>query len=170
MVAGLIFLTAACSNQTFKGQGQYVDASGVSRAIVLQYTAQVYHIPFLNADVDYGSISLRAECLTSSLLDSKIDPELGLVFTESTQNFTWVGKQDKIKIGHHLVCAKLENSQAIFTAKAGDSLVLQTFCKAKNSAVPILPANPKGYTLVISAEDEEVSSAPISADSTCPTI
>ena len=146
-IASLLGVMTACSNHTFQGHGQYVDAAGVNRDIVLEYKTQVYYIPFVENDI--GSVSLTAECLKNSLQDSEINETYGLIFKESTQDFTWAVAQPKIKVGRHLICAKLKNEKALLTATVGNKVVLQTFCEAKNSALPILPVNEQGYTLVI---------------------
>jgi hypothetical protein len=156
-MASLLTLMSACSNQSFKGEGQYLDASGKKRNISLEYKAKVYYIPFINADVDYGSISLTAECLTNSLRDTKVDKQFGLVFIEPTQYFEWGSKQPKLKIGRHLVCAKFINNHAISTAGNGDNVRLQTFCSAKSPSQIILPVNDQGYNLVIKEITEKDS-------------
>ncbi len=157
LIAGLLSLTASCSNKIFQGHGQYNDDTGKTRAILLQWKAQTYHIPFIDAEVDYGSVSLQTECFKGGLLDHENNSQYGLIFKERPQDFKVVANAPKIKVGNFIVCAKLKKGLSLPQLNPGDSVTIETFCAAKPGIEPIMAANPEGYTLAIKVSEKETS-------------
>lgn len=155
-VACLLVAVAGCSTVQFQGHGQYTDANQQSRAILLQWEAQKYYIPFIEADIDYGSVSLQAECIPDALLDRRNDEEHGLVFVERTQDFQTVPGAPDIRIGNYLVCAKLKDGQALEQLGQSDNVDLLVYCESK-FGLETLPTNLEGYSLEISEVQEEAT-------------
>lgn len=158
--ACLIVAVAGCSTVQYQGHGQYSDASQQSREVLLQWEAQIYYIPFIDADVDYGSVSLQAECISDVLLDHRNDEEHGLVFVERPQDYRLAPGAPDFRIGNFLVCAKLKESQSLEQAGQSDSVDLLVFCESKDG-LDTLPTNLDGYALeIIEAQAESTLLCP----------
>lgn len=148
LVVGLVAVLAGCSTVLYQGHGQYADPDGKSGAILLEWKAQKYYFPFVDADVDYGSVSLQAECKPDIFLDDKEHAEHGLVFVERPQDYRLVPGAPDIRIGNFLVCAKLKGGQSLEQAGRTERIDLQVLCEAK-SGLETLPANLDGYGLAV---------------------
>lgn len=154
ILAALVLLTSACANQTFQGTGKYKDETGAEKKVLLEYKAQVYYIPLVDSQVDYGSISLKAQCISNDLLDGKNNKEHGLVFLERPQQFKLIEGAPNLRLNNFIVCAKLKNGDSLEGVSSGDTITLATYCEAKNDNTPIIPANIEGYVLAITTIDE----------------
>lgn len=152
--AGLVLLTTGCANHNFEGTGNYVDENGAEKKVVLAYKAQVYYIPFVNSEVDYGSISLKAQCIDNDLLDGKNNDEHGLVFLERPQQYKLAEGAPSIRVGNYRVCAQLKSGESLEQINSGDTVTLSTYCQAKNNNPAIIPANVEGYMLTVNTVDE----------------
>lgn len=153
LVGTLVFMTA-CSTALYQGNGEYVDEQNKSRRILVQWEAQKYYIPFIDADVDYGSSSLQVECLPDVFLDSKSDEKHGFVFVERRQDFRLATGSPEISIGNFLVCARFDSKKPIDELSIADKARLQVLCESKFS-VPFLPPNLTGYELSIDQVDKK---------------
>ena len=142
-------LVVACSTKQYHAAGQYTDATGADRKIILQWKSQEYYFPLVEAEVDYGSVSLQAECLNNVLLDYENHAQYGLVFKERVQDFQLVENAPIIKIGNYIVCAKLKKGMQLKDMLLGDAVILDVYCESKFSDTPSLQANLNGYHLVI---------------------
>ena len=150
--ASLVLVTG-CSTVLYQANGEYFDG-GTSRRILLQWEAQEYHIPFVDANVDYGSVSLQAECVADVLLDRRDDPDLGLIFLELPQYFRLVPGAPELRVGNYLVCAKLDEEQSIEDAIGAESVQLLVLCESRTND-PFLPASLAGYALSVSSHGSE---------------
>ena len=147
LVGALAFVTA-CSTVLYQADGQYTDDQNQSRKILLQWKAQIYYIPFVDADVDYGSVSLQAECLPDVFLDSRSNEQTGFVFVERPQDFKLAPGSPETRMGNFLVCASLASKRPISELSAADQARLQVLCEPKFN-IPFLPPSQSGYELEI---------------------
>jgi hypothetical protein len=144
----LLILTTGCSTVLYQASGSYEDAASEDREILLQWSAQKYYIPFVNPDVDYGSVSLQAECLADVFLDHKNDREHGFVFVERPNDFSPSEGAPEIRIDDFLVCAKFGGGPSIEELSTADTAKLQILCEPKFPA-PFLAPSLTGYSLTI---------------------
>ena len=154
LAVSLITALAGCSTVQYQGRGHYTDPGQQSRQILLQWEAQEYYIPFIDAEVDYGSVSLQAECVPDIFLDRRDHEEHGMVFVERPQQYRLAPGAPDIRIGNFLVCAKLKGSQSLEQAGQSDSVDLLMFCESKEG-LTTLPANLDGYALAITEGQAE---------------
>ena len=154
-IAGALTLVTACSTVLYQANGEYIDEQDRSRRILMQWEAQKYYIPFVNADVDTGSVSLQAECLPDVLLDFRDDEAQGFVFVERPQFFKLAAGSADVRIGNFLVCASFAGKQSIEELSDTEEARLLVLCEPK-AGEPFLPPNLAGYPLRIEqAETEE---------------
>jgi hypothetical protein len=156
ILVGTLVLMTACSTVLYQANGEYIDDQNKARRIMVQWKAQEYHLPFIDADVDYGSSSLQVECLPDVFLDSRSDEKLGFVFVERPQEFRLAAGSPEKRIGNFLVCASFKSNQPIDELSIADKARLQVLCESKFDT-PFLPPNLAGYELSIDqvAEKEE---------------
>ena len=145
---------AGCSTALYQASGEYIDSESRSREILLQWKAQKYYIPFVETDVDYGSISLQAECMEDVLMDHRNEEELGLVFVERPQEFRLAPGAPNYRLGNYRVCAMFEGSPSIELIIKSDQVDLLILCESKHN-VPFIAATEGGYPLSISEGEEE---------------
>jgi hypothetical protein len=153
-LAGTLLLMAACSTVLYQANGEYVDEQNQSRRILVQWEAQKYYIPFVDADVDYGSASLQVECMPDVFLDRKSNEEEGFVFVERAQEFKLVAGAPEIRIGNFLVCARFESKRSIEELSVADKARLQVLCESRHN-IPFLPPSLEGYQLNIDQPDKK---------------
>ena len=153
----IVFAVAGCTNAIYQGRGSFQDEMGNNRTVLLQWKAQKYYIPFIKKDVDYGSVSLQAECIENLMLDYENNKEYGLVFKERAQFYNLVEGAPDIKLGNFIVCAKLTDSRELGKLGENDLTRLGVFCVAKQGEPAILPPNIEGYPLQIAEGDEEIT-------------
>lgn len=154
LLVSLITALAGCSTVPYRGTGHYTDSDQKSRQILLQWEAQKYYIPFMDADVDYGSVSLQAECKPDVLLDHRNHEEHGMVFVERPQQYKLAPGAPDIRIDNFLVCAKLKGSQSLEQAGQSGSVDLLVLCESKDG-LATLPPTLDGYPLKISEGQAE---------------
>jgi hypothetical protein len=144
----LAIATTGCTTVLYQASGSYEDADSENREILLQWSAQKYYIPFVNPDVDYGSVSLQAECLADVFLDHKVSGEHGFVLVERPNDFSPADGAPDIRIDNFLVCAKFDGGPSIEELSKADTARLQILCEPKFPA-PFLAPNLSGYPLTI---------------------
>jgi hypothetical protein len=144
----LTVLTTGCSTVLYQASGTYEDDESLDREILLQWKAQKYYIPFVNADVDYGSVSLQAECLPDVLLDHKNSEEHGFVFVERPNDYSLADGAPDHRIGNNRICAKFDGNLSIEQLSKDDETRLQILCEPRFPA-PFLAPNLVGYMLTI---------------------
>jgi hypothetical protein len=148
ILVNTLLLISACSTVLYQANGEYIDEHNKNRRILVQWEAQKYYIPFVDADVDYGSTSLQVECLSDVFLDSKSDEEQGFIFVERPQDFRLAGDSPEIRIGNFLVCASFVSKLPINELSVADNARLQVLCESKFD-IPFLPPSLVGYELSI---------------------
>jgi len=153
----IVFSIAGCTNAIYQGRGSFQDEMGNSRTVLLQWKAQKYYIPFIKKDVDYGSLSLQAECIDNLLLDYENNKEYGLVFKERPQFYKLIEGAPNIRLGNFIVCAKLNDNRRLGELHENDLTRLGVFCEAKPGEPAILPPNIEGYPLQIAEGDKEIT-------------
>lgn len=144
-----LIVASGCSTVLYRANGEYID-DGESRRILLQWQAQKYHIPFSSATVDYGSVSLQAECIVDTFLDHHNDPDLGLIFLELPQDYNLVDGAPELRTGNYIVCAKLDGNQSIEDLISAETVELLVLCESRSNASS-LPASLEGYVLTVSS-------------------
>lgn len=147
-LVALAILTTGCSTVLYQASGTYEDADSRDREILLQWSAQKYYIPGVNADVDYGSVSLQAECIPDVLLDHRDDAELGFVFVERTQDYSLADGAPDHRIGNFRVCAMFDGAPSIEDLSEADEARLQVLCEPR-FASPFLAPDLVGYPITI---------------------
>jgi len=152
ITVSLLLLTTGCATVLYQASGSYTDDSATSREILLQWKAQKYYIPFVEADVDYGSVSLQAECLQDVLLDHRSDAEHGFVFVELPQEFGLADGAPDYRIGNFRICATFDGGPSIEEISKADQTSLQILCESRFDA-PFLASNLNGYPLTITEGD-----------------
>lgn len=157
---GVVIITAilfsGCSSISYKAEGKYMPEENIERTLLLQWKAQKYYIPFMNNEVDYGSVSFQEECRKNTLLDHEINKDYGLIFKERPQDFKVVESAERIRLGNYIVCAKLKNNSSLDTVKEGN-ISFQILCEAKSGVPPITPVNLDGYKLKVREAAEHIS-------------
>lgn len=147
-LVSLAILTSGCSTVLYQASGTYEDADSQNREILLQWSAQKYYIPGVNADVDYGSVSLQAECMPDVLLDHKNDDELGFVFVELPQDYSLADGAPDHRIENFRVCAMFDGEPSIEELSKADDARLQILCEPRFPS-PFLAPDLVGYRLTI---------------------
>jgi len=151
-ISSFLLFLSGCSTVLYQASGHYEDEDAQTREILLQWQAQKYHIPFVKAEVDYGSVSLQAECLPDVFLDHRSDAEHGFVFVERRQDYSLAEGAPDIMIGNFRVCAMFDGNPSIEDmSKTGDT-ALQILCEPRFDDA-FLASNLIGYPLSI-AEGE----------------
>ena len=154
VLASWVASSAGCTTALYQASGEYVDADSHSREILLQWKAQKYYIPFVNAEVDHGSISLQAECMPDVLLDHKNSKAYGLVFVERLQDYRLAPGAADYRLGNYRVCAMFDERPPIEVIGKSPEVDLLILCESKHN-VPFLTANESGYPLTIAEGKEE---------------
>ena len=153
-LAAIFVFAGGCSTVLYQATGQYEDENAQPREILLQWQSQKYYIPFVNADVDYGSVSLQAECLQDVFLDRRSDEEHGFVFVELPQDFSLAEGAPDIRIGNFRVCAKFDGGPSIEDLGKADETALQILCESRFDAT-FLASNLTGYPLTITRGESQ---------------
>jgi hypothetical protein len=153
-LVGTLLLMSACSTVLYQANGEYTDEQNRSRRILVQWEAQKYYIPFVDADVDYGSTSLQVECLPDVFVDSRSDAKQGFVFVERPQDFRLAAGAPEDRIGNFLVCARFMGNVSIDELSAADKARLLVLCESKFN-IPFLPPSLAGYELSVDQADGE---------------
>lgn len=158
----LAFVGTGCTTALYQARGTYAADTEPSRELMLQWEVQDYFIPFVANDVDYGSVSLQAECVLDVFLDSETDPEHGgLIFKERPRDFDLAEGAPRIEVDNFIVCAKLGEEQSLAELDPGDTVALEVLCENRSSGANSLPARPDGYALtVVEGESEETLGCP----------
>ena len=147
-ITSLLLFTSACSTVQYQANGEYVDDQTRSRRILMQWEAQKYYIPFVDADVDYGSVSLQVECLADVFLDHRNDENQGFVFVERSQFFRLAAGAPDVRIDNFLVCASFVDNRSIEELSDAYEARLLVLCESKTE-IPFLPPSLTGYALSI---------------------
>lgn len=145
----LLAFTSGCTNIIYQGQGFYLDQQEQEKQVVLQWKAQKYYIPFIPNKVEYGSVSLQAECIDDLLLDHVNHEQHGLIFLERPNDFSLAQGSPEIRIDNYIVCAQLQGGISLADMSIGDELEFLVYCEAKDEDSPILPVNLDGYGLQV---------------------
>lgn len=157
----LAFAGTGCTTTLYQARGTYSADTEPSRELMLQWEAQDYFIPFVADDVDYGSVSLQAECVLDVFLDFENHPEHGLIFKERPRDFNLAEGAPKIEVGNFIVCAKLGEGQSLAELDHGDTVALEILCESRLSGTSSLPSRPEGYALTVAeGESEETLGCP----------
>lgn len=145
---GLSVFASGCSTVLYQASGTYQDEAAQDREILVQWSAQKYYIPFVNADVDYGSVSLQAECLADVLLDHRDSEDLGFVFVERPNDFSLAEGAPDHRIGNFRVCAMFDGGPSMEEISKEDATSLLVFCEPRFPG-PFLAPSLSGYQLTI---------------------
>jgi len=148
VVTGSLLLLAGCSSSLYQASGVYTDDQAHSRKILMQWEAQEYYIPFVEAKVDYGSISLQAECMQDVFLDYRDDEKYGFIFVERANFFKPAMGVPELHVDNFLVCAKFEGNRSIEEISGADNVRLFVLCES-TAGNSFLPPKLSGYSLSI---------------------
>jgi len=154
VVTGSLLLFAGCSSVHYQASGVYTDDQAQSRKILMQWEAQEYYIPFVEAEVDYGSISLQAECMQDVFLDFRDDEKYGFIFVERAQFFKAAAGAPELRVDNYLVCARFEGNRSIEEISGADNVQLLVLCESK-AGDSFLPPKVDGYSLSIRPGETE---------------
>lgn len=153
----LVIAGTGCTTALYQARGTYTGDTQPARELMLQWEAQEYLIPFVTDDVDYGSVSLQAECVLDVFLDFENHPELGLIFKERSGDFRLVEDAPEIPVGNFIVCAKLAEGQSLADLDPGDTVQLQVFCESRFDSGSSLPASLDGHKLDVAKAETETT-------------
>lgn len=145
-VCTVLLLAGGCSTVLYQGTGSYSDDEGVPREILLQWSAQKYFL-FPNR-VDYGSVSLQAECVDDVFLDHRNDPTYGFIFVERPQDYRPAPGAPTLRLGNDLICAHMSDNRQLRRINRRTGARLVVLCESRTGASS-LPPNLNGYVLTV---------------------
>ena len=152
VVGSWLLLLTSCSTVLYQASGHYVDDKAKSREILMQWEAQKYYIPFV--DANYGSVSLQAECMQDVFLDFRDNEEYGFIFIERVQDFGLATGAPDLRVDNFRVCVKSKGNRSMEEISNADDVELLVFCEPKVGD-SFLPTNLDGYSLSIAQGESE---------------